>query len=77
MVGGQSAIGTNAYGRSWSSVRIERDAGKRQHECVTAGCRLDFRLFIYFQRVIDLNAEVSDCTLKLGMPEQQLNGAQI
>ena len=39
--------------------------------------KLDFRLLGYLQRVIDLNAEVSDGAFQLGVPKQKLNGAQI
>ena len=37
----------------------------------------DFRLLGYFEGVIDLDAEVPHCRLQLGMPEQQLHGAQV
>jgi len=38
---------------------------------------LDFSLLRNFQRVIHLDAEVSDRAFQLGMPKQQLNGPQI
>lgn len=60
----------------WSPVRIRHDARKRphgNHSCGRGICRLDFRLLGDLQRVINLDAEVADGTLQLGVPQQQLN----
>jgi hypothetical protein len=35
------------------------------------------QLFCYYQRVIDLNAEIPDGAFDVGIPEQELNGYQI
>jgi hypothetical protein len=37
----------------------------------------DINLFRYGQGVIDLNAEIPDRALDLGMPEQKLDGPQV
>jgi hypothetical protein len=34
-------------------------------------------LFRYCQRIIDLDAEIPDSTLDLGVPEQELNRPQV
>ena len=53
-------------------------AGKRPHEAAAAGLMVsDFGLLRHLQRVIYLNAEISDCALQLSMPEQQLYGSEI
>jgi hypothetical protein len=43
----------------------------------SAGLPLDFWLLGYFERVIDLDSKITHRALKLGMPEQQLNGPQV
>ncbi len=42
-----------------------------------SGGRLDVDLLRNFDRVIDLDAEVSDCAFDLGMPKQELDSSQI
>lgn len=67
-------------GRSWPAVRIRHDARKRphgNHSRDRSFRRLYFRLLGDFQRVIDLDSEVSDGAFQLGMSKQQLNGAQV
>ena len=43
----------------------------------SAGLPLDFCLLGYFEHVIDLDSKIAHRALKLGMPEQQLNGPQV
>jgi len=38
---------------------------------------LDFRLFSHFKRVVDLDSQVTDRRLDLGVPEQQLDRTQV
>jgi hypothetical protein len=40
---------------------------------LTAAFESTFSLLRQFQRIIDFDTEVTHCTLKLGMPQQQLN----
>ena len=71
---------TKLTGRSWPAVRIRHDARKRphgNHSRDRSFRRLYFRLLGDFQRVIDLDSEVSDGAFQLGMSKQQLNGAQV
>lgn len=66
--------------RFWPAVRIRHDARKRphgNHSRDRSFRRLYFRLLGDFQRVIDLDSEVSDGAFQLGMSKQQLNGAQV
>jgi len=37
----------------------------------------DFNLLRYGKSIIDVDAEISNCALNLGMAEQKLNGSQI
>jgi hypothetical protein len=39
--------------------------------------RLDFSLLGDLQRILDLNTQISNCDLQLGVPEQQLDCPQI
>lgn len=37
----------------------------------------DFSLLRHLKRIVDLDAKISYCALKLGMAEEQLNGAEV
>jgi hypothetical protein len=52
-------------------------AGQRPLTPTGVGYPLYFGLLGHFQGIIDLDAEVADRTLQLGVPEQQLNGPKI
>ena len=51
-----------------------RTSGRAGPLCPTSP---DINLFGYCQRVIDLNAEIADRALDLGVPEQELHGSQV
>jgi hypothetical protein len=38
---------------------------------------LHLRLLCHFESVINLDAEVANCTFQFGVPEQQLHGAEV
>ena len=53
------------------------ESGRTVFPHEAASRRLDFRLFGDIQRVIDLDAEVSDGTLELGMAQQYLDSPKV
>ncbi len=56
--------------RLWPVARIQHDAKKRPHGLcprAAARCRLDFSLLRNLQRIVYLNAEVTNGALQLGM----------
>jgi hypothetical protein len=52
-------------------------AGKRLLPEMLTGRALHLRLFGYFKGIIDFYAQVAHGTLELGMPKEQLNGAEV
>ena len=66
----------SARGRQYSFAMMP-ESGRTVIPRAAAEQDLDFRLFGNLQGVIDLDTEVADGALQFGMPEQQLDGAQI
>ena len=52
-------------------------SGHTMHRMQPHQNNLDFCLFGNLERVVNLNAEVSDCTLQLGAPKPELDCSQI
>lgn len=53
------------------------DVNGRRDPCRPFRQDLEIDLFRDRQRVVDLNTQVPDCALKLGVAEQQLDGSQV
>lgn len=45
--------------------------------CSSGATWLNFRVLSHLQRIIDFDTKVANCTLKIGVPQQQLNSPEI
>jgi hypothetical protein len=69
--------GKNMSDQKQTSIRGIGRSVPTAVKVASAGLPLDFCLLCYFERVVDLDSEITVRALKLGMPEQQLNGPQV
>ena len=65
-------------GQNGTSPTLAQNGGYRSgRACPLCPGISDINLFRYCQGVIDLDAEIPDCALDLGVPKQELDGSEI
>ena len=63
-----------------SAIRLTdrvAEIGRTASDCCPPNYPSDFGLFGHLERVVDLDAEISDGTLQFCMTEQQLHGPEV
>ena len=80
LVGSQLSLPHEISGRFLAVINqpeCPKVAGQRPTERWPTANASDFSLLCHFKRVIHLDTEVTDCTLKLGVSQQWLHGSEV